>query len=211
AERFRLATNERTEVTDVVPAEMDNLTGVQPIEQGETMVIRGVTNRNPDQAIVSTTVDDGPEEGVAALSEPTTDEWGHDGVWEVEIEVTDEVVPGNYTFEAEGVDDQDFVDVQVVGEGEAGDRSEDDVDSLREEVDDLEDEVERLRGERDELQDRIDELEDENEDLEQERDDLEEDLEEAEDEEEEQPGFTVVAALMALIAVALLAMRRGDQ
>lgn len=211
ADSFRVASDARTEINAVVPTQLSNLSGVHPIEHGETMVIRGTTNRNPDQTLMVVEATEGPDEGLAAFPSATTEEWGFDGVWSVEIPITEEVVADTYTVEVEDGVSTDQVTVEIVGEGEAGERQETDIDALQQQIQDLQDEVEALQGERDELQDRIAELEEENEQLRQERDDLQDQLNETGGTGEEQPGFTVVAALLSLIAVALLAMRRREE
>ncbi len=210
ADSFRLAADARTDINAVVPTTHQNISGIHEIEHGETMVVRGTTNRNPDQTLMVVEATDGPDEGLAAFPSATTEDWGFDGVWSVEIPITEEVVADTYTIEVEDGVSTDQVEVEIVGEGEAGPREEADIDALQQEIQDLRDDIEALEGERDDLEQRIAELEEENERLENE---LEEARGETDDDvdDPEQPGFTVVAALLSLIAVALLAMRRSEE
>jgi len=228
-EEFRLSDDSRTEMDEVVPASLrDQLTGVHPIEVGETMVIRGTTNRDFEDATIVVEADDGPS--IAELGTEVTDEWETDGIWSVEFEVGEEVEPGNYTIRSDDGERIDEQTVQILAEGtlEEGERLQDEAEQLRQEIEELQGQLESVRSERDELQNEVSELESTNEELNNEIADLEDQIENMEEqddsgdgnvsddttddtEEEGQPGFTAVAALVALIAVALLALRRREE
>ena len=225
-EEFRLSDDSRTEMEEVVPGELrDQLTGIHPIEVGETMVIRGTTNRDFEDATIVVEADDGPS--IAELGTEVTDEWETDGIWEVEFEVSEEVEPGNYTLRSDDGERIDEQQVQILAEGtlEEGERLQNEAEQLRQQVEELQGQLESVRSERDELQNQVSELESTNEDLNQQIADLEDEMEGMEEtddtgdgnvsddepEEEGQPGFTAVAALVALVAVALLALRRREE
>jgi PGF-CTERM protein len=211
-------------MTGVVPAELrDQLSGVHPIEVGETMVIRGDTNRDFEDATIVVEADAGPS--IAQLGTAVTDEWGTDGVWEVEIEVGEEVEPGNYTMRSDDGERIDEQRVEIVAEGtlEEGERLQNEADQLRQQIEELEGQLESVRSERDELETQVSELESTNSDLEDRIDELESqqqqdgnatddgETDDGEQQEQQQPGFTAVAALVALVAVALLALRRREE
>jgi major cell surface glycoprotein (TIGR04216 family) len=230
-EEFRLTDDSRTAINDIVPDELrDNLTGVNTIEVGETMVVRGVTNRNPDDATIIVEAEQGPS--TAELGTGIADEWAADGeegdapggVWSTELEVDEEVEPGEYVIRSDDGDRIDEATVEIVAEGtlEEGARLQDEAAELQQRVQELEGQIETLEGERDELESQVSDLESQNSDLESQVSDLESQLEEAQQtdqnetdtgdqEEEGQPGFTALAALVALIAVALLALRRREE
>jgi major cell surface glycoprotein (TIGR04216 family) len=98
-------------LTDVVPASDRQASAVQPIPVGETMVVRGVTNRRPDDLLIDVTVSapDGD-----AVDVTTLDDWETDGRWEVELTVPSDALPGTYTVEADDGERSDRVDVAVV-------------------------------------------------------------------------------------------------
>jgi PGF-CTERM protein len=182
------------------------------------MVVRGVTNRNPDDATIVVEATEGPS--IAELGTAVTDQWGHDGVWNVSIEVPEAVEPGQYTIQSDDGDRISEANVTIAAEGtyEEGERVGNQLGELQSQIEELETQVENLQSERDSLQQQVQELNQTNADL---RADLEEaqqddDTTEQPDENETddgegQPGFTAVAALISLIAVALLAIRRQEE
>jgi len=97
-ESFRLS-GPRTTVTDVVPASTPDATGVQAVPPGGTMLVRGRTNRNPDDATVVVEVIEGP----SATSFPmvTASSWSTDGVWMARLAVPSGATPGTYTVEVD--------------------------------------------------------------------------------------------------------------
>ena len=97
-ETFRLA-GPRTTVTDVVPASTPDATGVQAVPPGETMLVRGTTNRNPDDATVVVEVTEGPS--AASFPMATVPSWSTDGVWTARLAVPSGATPGTYTFEVD--------------------------------------------------------------------------------------------------------------
>jgi major cell surface glycoprotein (TIGR04216 family) len=218
ADEFRLSTDSRTQIEDVAPASIaDNVTGITGIEVGETMVVRGTTNRNPEDATVVVEAVEGPS--IAELGTAVTDEWETDGVWSVEIEVPEEVEPGNYTIQSDDGERVDEVNVNIVAEGtfSDGERLQDQVGELRERIEELEGQVDQLESERSDLEQQVSDLESENSDLEAQLEDAQSEEPEGnesdggEEESQGQPGFTAVAALVALMAVALLALRREEE
>jgi major cell surface glycoprotein (TIGR04216 family) len=219
AEEFRLRDDSSTQIEDVVPSQIsDNATGIVDIEVGEEMVVRGTTNRNPDDATIVVEATEGPS--LAELGTAVTDEWGYDGEWNVTIDVPESVEPGQYTIQSDDGDRISEANVTVAAEGtfEPGERVGDQLGELRNEIDELQSTVDNLESERNDLEEQVTTLEDEN-------SQLEADLEAAQndtdtggaddtnetDDGQGQPGFTAVAALISLIAVALLAIRRQEE
>ncbi|WP_170845562.1 HVO_2072 family ArtA-dependent S-layer glycoprotein, partial [Halorientalis persicus] len=83
------------------------------VETNDTMMVSGVTNRQPDDNTVTVEVIDGPSS--SGFDIESTDVWGTDGQWSVEIPV-EGVEPGNYTVEASVGGNTDIRSFQVTGE-----------------------------------------------------------------------------------------------
>lgn len=115
-ESFRYA-EASTRITSVVPAEFAGQEGVTRIEVGETMVVKGETNRQPDRTSITVAVVEGPSAGQFDVA--STDQWGANGTWTVRFD-TEGVEPGTYTVEADDGATTDRVEVQLVPEGERG-------------------------------------------------------------------------------------------
>lgn len=81
--------------------------GINEIEVGETMLIRGTTNRKPDDNTIRVEVVDGPS--AERLDIASTDDWGVDGMWMVEIAAAD-VEPGRYVIRTEVGDQATDID-----------------------------------------------------------------------------------------------------
>ncbi|UPV99768.1 hypothetical protein M0R88_14765 [Halorussus gelatinilyticus] len=93
----------------------DNATGpAEPIRVGDTLVVRGLTNRRPEDNTVFVEVVAGPSADAFDLA--ATDSWGTDGVWQVELD-TAGVEPGVYTIEAEDGESSDSVRVRILPRG----------------------------------------------------------------------------------------------
>ncbi|MFB6123904.1 MAG: HVO_2072 family ArtA-dependent S-layer glycoprotein [Haloferacaceae archaeon] len=95
----------RTTIDGVHPAG-SAAAGVNPVATGETMVVTGSTNRQPDDAAIAVELRDATDSVALA----TADDWGTDGEWSVEFD-TSGVAPGTYTVLA---DDGDATDVATV-------------------------------------------------------------------------------------------------
>ncbi|MDY6780639.1 MAG: hypothetical protein SV760_08885, partial [Halobacteria archaeon] len=81
---FRLS-QPLTKVRTVVPLELSNLSGVVPVEVGETVVVRGVTNRNPESTEIEVRVTQGPSSG--SFEEKTIRDWDtKTGTWSTVID-----------------------------------------------------------------------------------------------------------------------------
>ncbi|MFC7080535.1 hypothetical protein [Halorussus caseinilyticus] len=89
-------------------------TETRPVEVGETMVVRGVTNRRPDDNTITVEVIDGPS--AADFDSAATDEWSRNGIWSVNLS-TEGIEPGTYTLEVDDGDNTDIVQFEVVEEG----------------------------------------------------------------------------------------------
>lgn len=100
---------------DVVPAAHPELGGVHDLEPGETAVVRGETNLNPDFNDVFVTL----ERNGTVIGRPgTAERWGTDGVWRTTVRVPPDAAPGRYTVVADAGVAVAFARVTVVGEGE---------------------------------------------------------------------------------------------
>ena len=106
-----------TRITSVVPAAFANQSGVTQIEVGETMIVSGKTNRQPDRTSITVGVVAGPSVGQFPVA--STDEWGANGTWSVRLD-TAGVEPGTYTIEVDDGDTTDRLQIQIVPEGARG-------------------------------------------------------------------------------------------
>ncbi|SDF48557.1 HVO_2072 family ArtA-dependent S-layer glycoprotein [Halorientalis regularis] len=167
------------------------------VETNDTMTVSGVTNRQPDDNTITVEVIEGPSS--SSFDIESTDVWGTDGQWSVEIP-TEGVEPGNYTVEASVGDNSDIRSFQVTG------------DQLMEPEPEPEPEpTETATPEPEPEPEPTDTMEEP-------MDTTEEPVEttDAPADTEEQtttadgPGFTAALALVALVAAALLAVRRRD-
>ncbi len=125
-QNFRYA-DAATSVSSILPqgqAEAEATPGlrtdVQPIEVGQDILVRGVTNRRPDDNTITVEVIDGPS--AAEFDSAATDEWGRTGVWSVNLSA-ENVEPGTYTLEVDDGDNTDIVQFEVVEAG-AGQQAE---------------------------------------------------------------------------------------
>ena len=162
----------------------DGLTTIEsatsPVEANGTVEVQGTTNRSPDDNTITVEMLDQEDESVTITS---TDEWGSDGQWSVSVDLSDtDVEPGNYTVESDDGDNTDRENVQVV---EAGSLEEE-----QPETDTPEPETDTPEPETDTGQTEME---------------TEETTTEASG-----PGFTAAIALIALVAAALLAVRRDN-
>jgi major cell surface glycoprotein (TIGR04216 family) len=112
-ETFRF-TDGSTTIETVGSSETFQQGEVRDVPVGDTMLVRGLTNRKPDDNTISVEVIEGPS--ADAFDVNSTDEWGLDGVWEVSLG-TDDIEPGTYTIEADDGDNTDTVQVTIVEPG----------------------------------------------------------------------------------------------
>lgn len=108
---FRLAESS-TSIDAVYPTGMQ-MTGINQIEQGETMVVSGRTNLRPTDNTISLELlqEDTP------LALVSTDQWESNGRWSVEID-TSGIETGTYQLEADDGENTDVVTVEIVTERE---------------------------------------------------------------------------------------------
>jgi len=99
-------------VVDVVSADGPNRSGVHPVEVGSTLVVRGTTNRRPDDNAIDVTVTDGPDADRFGFAVVET--WGYDGVWTVRLAVPATITPGTYTLSVRVDDETDVQPFEVV-------------------------------------------------------------------------------------------------
>lgn len=92
----------RTRITAITRAGAGPGTSLRP---GDTVVVRGVTNRRPDQNAIDVAV--GSQGGVIV------DDWGTDGVWTATIPLPENLTPGSYVVRASDGDSTDSVTVTV--------------------------------------------------------------------------------------------------
>ena len=81
-----------------------------PVETNGTIEVEGQTNNQPDDNTIVVELLNEDDEVFASTS---TDQWGTDGVYSLELELED-VEPGEYTVEADDGDNTDRVPVEVV-------------------------------------------------------------------------------------------------
>ena len=186
---FRLA--ESSTSIDTVRAEGTGTSGINPVAVGETMVVSGTTNLDPDDNTINVEVTDSDGNSLALAD---TDEWNTDnGQYSVTVDTSD-FETGTVTVEADDGDNTDVVNVEIVSERA-------DIDTATPEPDTPEPDADTPEPDTDTP--------------EPDTDTPEPDTATPEPETEEPtstptstPGFGVVVALTALLAAALLAIRR---
>ncbi|SEP30517.1 major cell surface glycoprotein, partial [Halorientalis persicus] len=164
------------------------------VSSNSTMTVSGTTNKQPDDNSITVEIIDGPSS--SDLSIESTDMWGTDGQWSVEVD-TAGAEPGNYTVEASVDGNTDVRSFQVTDEQFEEPTEPEPTDTATEPEPEPEPEPT----------------------TEEPTDTTEEPVETTAagtDEPAEEtttatgPGFTAVLALVALVAAALLAVRRRD-
>ncbi|SDZ98845.1 major cell surface glycoprotein, partial [Haloplanus vescus] len=81
-----------------------------PVGVDDEMVVEGVTNLRPDDNSITVELLTQDGDSVALT---TTEDWGYDGQYEVSIELED-VQTGTYTLEADDSYNSDTVEVEIV-------------------------------------------------------------------------------------------------
>lgn len=99
-----------TRIISVTPESLFGVEGFYAVTVGETMVVRGHTNRIPDESTIMVEATDGPSAG--RLPPAWTHDWNLDGEWTVSMD-TDGVEPGVYTLTVD-VDGDTEDQVQVL-------------------------------------------------------------------------------------------------
>jgi major cell surface glycoprotein (TIGR04216 family) len=167
-----------------------------PVEANGTIQVEGTTNRRPEDNTVTVEILNEDDE---SLTVDSTDEWGSNGEWSVAVDLSDtDVEPGNYTIESDDGDNTDRASVQIV---EAGSLEEEQPDTETPEPDTETPEPDTETPEPDtETPEPDTETPEPSTDME-----TEEATTEASG-----PGFTAAIALIALVAAALLAVRRDN-
>ena len=175
-----LIVNEQFRLSDGLTT-IDSVTS--PVEANGTVEVEGTTNRKPDDNTITVEILNEEDESFTVDS---TDEWASDGQWSVAVDLSDtDIEPGNYTIESDDGDNTDRDSVVVV---EAGSLEEEqpETDTPEPETDTPEPETEMETEMQTEME-------------------TEEATTEASG-----PGFTAAIALIALVAAALLAVRRNN-
>lgn len=113
-------TDAQVTIDAVFPAAASNRSGIRRIERGETVVVRGTTNRRPGDNTVSVDVFEVTNRSRVASAD--TDEWGGQGIWTTTFD-TATLEPGTYIVQAGDGDDSDSVRVSVVEPDPAKDTS----------------------------------------------------------------------------------------
>lgn len=99
-------------IVDVVSDDRPNRSGVHPVEAGSTLLVRGTTNRRPDDAAIDVSVIDGPDADRFGFA--VVESWGYDGVWTARLAVPENATPGTYTLEVQLDGDSDVQQFSVV-------------------------------------------------------------------------------------------------
>jgi hypothetical protein len=99
-------------IVDVVSDDRPNRSGVRPVEAGSTLLVRGTTNRRPDDAAIDVSVIDGPDADRFGFA--VVESWGDDGVWTARLAVPENATPGTYTLEVQLDGDNDVQQFAVV-------------------------------------------------------------------------------------------------
>lgn len=101
-------TGAQTNILNVYQSD-NQASGVNPVAVGETLVVEGQTNLQADDNTV--TVELGNEDTTVGLA--STEEWGQDGQFSVEVETTD-AATGTYTLEVDDGDNTVTEEVELV-------------------------------------------------------------------------------------------------
>ncbi|WP_049935766.1 DUF7282 domain-containing protein [Haloplanus natans] len=99
-------------IVDVVSDDRSNRSGVHPVEAGSTLLVRGTTNRRPDDTAIDVSVTDGPDADRFGFA--VVESWGYDGVWTARLAVPANATPGTYTLEVQLDGDSDVQRFEVV-------------------------------------------------------------------------------------------------
>jgi hypothetical protein len=99
-------------IVDAGPDNDSNRSGVRPVEAGSTLLIRGTTNRRPDDNAIDVSVIDGPD--VDDFGFVVVESWGYDGVWTARLPVPANATPGRYLLEVRVDGDSDVQPFEVV-------------------------------------------------------------------------------------------------
>ncbi|WP_280536828.1 HVO_2072 family ArtA-dependent S-layer glycoprotein [Halopenitus sp. POP-27] len=169
----------------------DGLTTIEsatdPVALDGTLTVEGMTNRAPEDNTI--TVELLNEDG-DSITIDSTDSWETDGQWSVELDLSEaDLETGTYTVESDDGDNTDRVDIEVVEEVEEDTPADTPEDTPEDTPADTP----------------ADTPEDTPADT---PADTEEPADTTEPSESETPGFGAVVALVALVAAALLAVRR---
>jgi len=206
---FRI-TDPRTTVRDIVPGGQPDLTGVMPIEQGETVFVRGTTNRNPEDAVIDVEITEGPDSG--AFDPRIVRSWRGDGLWSASFGTTG-VSTGTYTVE---VDDGDSTDTKSFTVVEDRETVPDDLETLRERLNEIQGQIEFLRNQNEDLNGTVAELQEERNRLQEELNATEDSGDEEDEAVDETPSeeapdtdtlgfvFRIAAALIVVFGVIIV-------
>jgi hypothetical protein len=99
-------------IVDVVSDDRPNRSGVHPVEVGSTLLVRGTTNRRPDDTAIDVSIIDGPD--ADRFGFVVVESWGYDGVWTARLAVPPNATPGTYTLEVQLDGDSDVQQFEVV-------------------------------------------------------------------------------------------------
>ncbi|MFC7187714.1 HVO_2072 family ArtA-dependent S-layer glycoprotein [Halorubrum yunnanense] len=189
---------------DSVYPEEAQADGVNPVATGETMVIEGSTNFQPDDNSIVLEVLNQNSNSVDSVS---VDEWENDGQFSVTMDTTD-LETGTYTLEADTGDATDSVAIEIVEErqdpddGSDGDDGSTDGDDGSTDGDDGSTDGDDGSTDGDDGSTDGDDGSTDGDDGGSDGDDGGTD--------DSTPGFGALVALVALVAAALLATRRND-
>ncbi|SFL54945.1 major cell surface glycoprotein [Halogranum rubrum] len=159
-----------------------NASGIQPIALGETMVIEGTTNLRPDDNTIVLEMIRGPS--AESFDVGIAEDWGTDGTWSATVPVPSDAEAGTYALRADDGETITTVNVEIVEQ-----REEETTDEPTEET---EEPTTTATAEP----------------TTEEPTPTPEPTPEPTTTDTESPGFGIAVALVALIAAALLAMRR---
>ncbi|RCU47816.1 hypothetical protein DU504_11230 [Haloplanus salinus] len=98
-------------ISGVGPVNDSNRSGVHPVEAGSTLLVRGTTNRRPDDNAIDVSVIDGPD--ADRFGFVVVDSWGYDGLWTARLSVPSNATPGTYLLEVRVDGDSDVQPFEV--------------------------------------------------------------------------------------------------
>ncbi|WP_141212148.1 HVO_2072 family ArtA-dependent S-layer glycoprotein, partial [Halorubrum ezzemoulense] len=107
-------------INNVYP-ESTEADGLNPVAVGETVVVEGDTNRQPDNAAITVELLTQDENSLQTAS---TDQWGSDGQFNVTMDTSD-LETGSYIIEADDGESTDRVNIEIVEERQQADNGTD--------------------------------------------------------------------------------------
>ncbi|AFO56772.1 HVO_2072 family ArtA-dependent S-layer glycoprotein [Natrinema sp. J7-2] len=195
-------TDASTTIDSIYPkgAEAD---GVNPVAVDGTIVVEGSTNLQPDENTITVEVKDKNDETKEVES---TDKWGTNGNWTLEVPTENIEDVGSYTVESDDGETTDRAEIEVVEEINDSDENKGNSDENKGDSDENKGDSDDNKDDSDDNKDNSDENKDNSDDNKDDSDSSDS----SDSSDDSTPGFGVGVALVALLGAALVALRRDN-